>query len=71
MASADEYLRDRVERRARKSVQYGRVPEERQSRQPAAAGGIRARENTRFLDNTGQEVAGLSTIVGTMTTGPA
>lgn len=71
MAFADEQLRDKLEERARKSVRYGRVPEHRWPRQNADAGGLVVRANTLFLDNTGQEVVGLSAPIGEMTTGPA
>lgn len=71
MAYEHERLREKHEERARRSVRYGRVPEHRWSRQNADAGGLAVRTNTLFLDNTGQEVVGLSAPIGTMTTGPA
>lgn len=71
MAYAHEQLRDRLEERARRSARYGRIPEHRWPRRNMDAGGLVIRENTLFIDNTGQEVIGLSAPIGTMTTGPA
>ena len=71
MAFADEQLRARLETRSRKSVRHTHARESGWAQRPLSAGGLDVRGNTRFIDQTGQEIVGLSAPIGTMTTGPA
>ena len=67
MPFEEEYLRSRLERRARLSRMTREVSEDRFPVQPRDSEGLLVRDNARFDDLTGMSILGFSTLE-TMTT---
>ena len=67
MPFEEEYLRSRLEKRARMSRMTREVSEDRFPLQPRDSEGLLVRDNGRFDDLTGQSILGFSTLE-TMTT---